>query len=205
MKPVEKTAWQRVEAVIKWANMSTNHFARHIGLARGENLYQIKRGNNGVSLDVAGRIVNKFPQIDKLWLLTGEGQMFKAEAVSDDRFFEEPTLEKMFEASQKMTTEQEIYNITPRQIVERYLPNYKERLAAYKMEHRTTVAILFSEELDAEFCFEHFAEAIAERDRQMCERQRNMCGNRYVANLISPIKGDIEEYIRNAPMPKMEE
>lgn len=68
--------WQRIEAVIKWANMSINYFARHIGLARGENLYQIKRGNNGISLDVAERIVSKFPQIDKLWLLTGEGQMF---------------------------------------------------------------------------------------------------------------------------------
>lgn len=68
--------WQRIEAIIKWANMSTNYFARHIGLARGENLYQIKRGNNGISLDVADRIVSKFPQVDKLWLLTGEGQMF---------------------------------------------------------------------------------------------------------------------------------
>ena len=68
--------WQRIEAIIKWANMSINYFARHIGLARGENLYQIKRGNNGISLDVAERIVTKFPQIDKLWLLTGEGQMF---------------------------------------------------------------------------------------------------------------------------------
>ena len=68
--------WQRIEAVIKWANMSTNYFARYIGLARGENLYQIKRGNNGISLDVAERIVTKFPQVDKLWLLTGEGQMF---------------------------------------------------------------------------------------------------------------------------------
>lgn len=68
--------WQRIEAVIKWANMSTNYFARYIGLARGENLYQIKRGNNGISRDVARRIVEKFPQIDKLWLLTGDGQMF---------------------------------------------------------------------------------------------------------------------------------
>ncbi|MDE5578658.1 MAG: hypothetical protein K2I85_01715 [Alistipes sp.] len=68
--------WQRIEAVIKWANMSTNYFARHIGLPRGENLYQIKRGNNGISRDVARRIVEKFPQIDKLWLLTGDGQMF---------------------------------------------------------------------------------------------------------------------------------
>lgn len=71
--------WQRIEAVIKWANMSTNYFARHIGLARGENLYQIKRGNNGISRNVAQRIVDKFPQIDKLWLLTGDGEMFVGE------------------------------------------------------------------------------------------------------------------------------
>ena len=68
--------WRRIEAVIKWANMSTNYFARHIGLARGENLSQIKRGNNGISIDVAQRVVAKFPEIDKLWLLTGDGQMF---------------------------------------------------------------------------------------------------------------------------------
>lgn len=71
--------WQRIESVIKWANMSTNYFARHIGLPRGENLYQIKRGNNGISLNVAERIVAKFPDVDKLWLLTGEGQMLSEE------------------------------------------------------------------------------------------------------------------------------
>ncbi len=68
--------WQRLEAVIRWANMSTNYFARHIGLARGENLYQIKRGNNGISLNLAERIVSTYPEISKLWLLTGEGEMF---------------------------------------------------------------------------------------------------------------------------------
>lgn len=71
--------WQRIESVIKWANMSTNYFARHIGLPRGENLYQIKRGNNGISLNVAERIVARFPDVDKLWLLTGEGQMLSEE------------------------------------------------------------------------------------------------------------------------------
>ena len=40
-----------------------------------------KRGNNGISLDVADRIVSKFPQVDKLWLLTGEGQMFSEERI----------------------------------------------------------------------------------------------------------------------------
>lgn len=71
----QPSSWERIEAVIKMAQMTTNGFARHIGLPRGENLYQIKRGNNGVSQDIANRIVAKFPEINKLWLLTGEGQM----------------------------------------------------------------------------------------------------------------------------------
>lgn len=59
--------------------MTTNYFARYIGLARGENLYQIKRGNYGISRDVAQRIVDRFPEINLLWLLTGDGQMFSDE------------------------------------------------------------------------------------------------------------------------------
>ncbi len=60
--------------------MTTNYFARYIGLARGENLYQIKRGNNGISLKIAEMITEKFPQINMLWLLTGSGDMLSAEA-----------------------------------------------------------------------------------------------------------------------------
>ncbi|MFI3289466.1 MAG: hypothetical protein SNH55_04840 [Rikenellaceae bacterium] len=69
--------WPRLESVIKWSNMSTNHFARHIGLMRGENLYQIKRGNNGISRRLAEMIVSTFPEINMIWLLTGVGEMVK--------------------------------------------------------------------------------------------------------------------------------
>ena len=72
--------WNRINAVIKWAGMTTNYFAHYIGLPCGENLYQIKRGNNGISRDVAERIVNKFPDISKAWLLTGDGNMFADES-----------------------------------------------------------------------------------------------------------------------------
>ena len=51
--------WQRIEKVLKYADMSTNYFAKYIGLLRGENLYQIKRGNNKISLDVARKIHEK--------------------------------------------------------------------------------------------------------------------------------------------------
>ena len=67
--------WQRIASVIRWSNMTINHFAKHIGLSRAENLYQIKNGNNGISQKLAHRIVEAFPAISIGWLLSGEGVM----------------------------------------------------------------------------------------------------------------------------------
>ena len=61
--------WRRIETVLKDVNMSTNYLAKHIGLLRGENLYQIKRGNNKISIDVARRINQKFPEYSIPWLM----------------------------------------------------------------------------------------------------------------------------------------
>ena len=62
--------------VIKWAGMTINSFSRHIGLQRAENLYHIKKGNYGISEDLADRIIFQFPEIDRTWLLSGVGNMF---------------------------------------------------------------------------------------------------------------------------------
>lgn len=69
------TEWQRLEQVVKWAGLSVNSFGREIGLARSETLYQIKRGNNGISRDLAETICRRYPQVSKAWVLAGEGQM----------------------------------------------------------------------------------------------------------------------------------
>lgn len=67
--------WQRIEKVLEYADMSTNYFAKYIGLMRGENLYQIKRGNNKISLDVARKIHEKFPRFSISWLMCGESEL----------------------------------------------------------------------------------------------------------------------------------
>jgi hypothetical protein len=73
--------WQRIERVVRWTGLTVNSFAHAVGLARGENLYQIKRGNNGISRELASMIATKYPQISRAWLLTGEGDMFALEGV----------------------------------------------------------------------------------------------------------------------------
>ncbi len=70
--------WERLSAVIRWTGKSTNSFALNIGLPRAENLYQIKKGNNGISKKLAHRVVERYPEINELWLLSGSGQMFGA-------------------------------------------------------------------------------------------------------------------------------
>jgi hypothetical protein len=68
--------WERLWQVIEMSGMTINAFAQYIGMGRSETLYQIKRGNNGISRNVAESIVAKFPEISKVWLLTGYGSMY---------------------------------------------------------------------------------------------------------------------------------
>lgn len=72
MKREENMSWERLEKVIRATGYNVNSFAKHIGLRRSENLYQIKKGNNGVSLDLAKRIHAQFPQYSVGWLVCGE-------------------------------------------------------------------------------------------------------------------------------------
>ena len=69
--------WQRLDAVIRHCNMTVNSFAEHIGLPRSENLYQIKRGYYMITSGLADRITELHPEINREWLLTGAGMMFR--------------------------------------------------------------------------------------------------------------------------------
>lgn len=72
-------AWERLEEVIKWTGLSTHAFAMELGLKRSENLYRVRREKNGVSRKLAETIVKRYPELNMLWLYTGEGQMFNPE------------------------------------------------------------------------------------------------------------------------------
>ena len=68
--------WQRIEKIVRWTGLSVNSFALSIGLNRGENLYRIKRGDNGISKELAELIAARYPEISRAWIITGEGGMF---------------------------------------------------------------------------------------------------------------------------------
>ena len=68
--------WKRLESVILHCNMTTLMFAKHLGLPNADLLYQIKRGNYNISTRLADRIAALHPEIDRRWLLAGEGMIF---------------------------------------------------------------------------------------------------------------------------------
>lgn len=71
------SAWERLEFVMQYTKIgSASAFARQLGLNRGENLYQIKKGSNGISLALARLIHSHYPELDVLWLMCGDGSPF---------------------------------------------------------------------------------------------------------------------------------
>ena len=88
--------------------MTVNYFALYIGLPRGENLYQIKKGNNGISRNLANKIVAKFPEISLSWLLTGEGKMFVDAGLTGEQIpFYKSDVESHIAEVESLTPDQE--------------------------------------------------------------------------------------------------
>ena len=65
---------QRVLAVMDQEQLSDAQFAESIGISRGA-VSQIKSGRSYPSLDVALKILDRFPYLNPDWLLLGKGEM----------------------------------------------------------------------------------------------------------------------------------
>ena len=68
-----KDGWDRLSQVVEESGLTLHSFAMAIGLLRSETLYQIRRGQIGISNKVADSIIAAYPQYNKAWLLTGFG------------------------------------------------------------------------------------------------------------------------------------
>ena len=69
---------QRVLAVMEQEQLSDAQFAEAIGISRGA-VSQIKSGRSYPSLDVALKILDRFPSLNPDWLLLGKGEMRRAQ------------------------------------------------------------------------------------------------------------------------------
>ena len=68
----------RIKQVMDYSQLSTTAFADTIGISRS-GLTHLLTGRNQPSLDVARKILAKFPDISTEWLIMGMGDMFRSD------------------------------------------------------------------------------------------------------------------------------
>lgn len=69
---------ERIKQVMDYSQLSTTTFADTIGISRS-GLTHLLTGRNQPSLDVARKILAKFPEISTEWLIMGMGDMLRAD------------------------------------------------------------------------------------------------------------------------------
>jgi len=70
---------ERIREVINYSQLSAASFADTIGISRS-GLTHLLTGRNQPSLDVAKKILAKYPEISTEWLIMGMGEMMRPEA-----------------------------------------------------------------------------------------------------------------------------
>lgn len=67
-----------VNKLLEYSMMNPKKFSEKIGLLRPQAIYDIQNGKTkNISPSMADKIISVFPEIDRGWLLTGEGEMLK--------------------------------------------------------------------------------------------------------------------------------
>lgn len=67
----------RILSIIKYFNLSPSDFAEEIGVQRSSISHLIS-GRNKPSLEFIQKILQRFPEINSEWMLSGNGEMVKA-------------------------------------------------------------------------------------------------------------------------------
>ncbi|NNK18877.1 MAG: hypothetical protein HKP49_06960 [Maribacter sp.] len=66
----------RLMQFIKYAGLSARQFDLSIGASNGYTL-RMKKNNASIGSDVIENILKAYPQLNVVWLITGEGEMLK--------------------------------------------------------------------------------------------------------------------------------
>lgn len=71
-----------INKLLEYYNLNSRAFAHKIGLKNAQAIYDIQRGKTkSISPKIADRIISCFPNINRSWLLSGEGEMLKGDVV----------------------------------------------------------------------------------------------------------------------------
>lgn len=67
-----------ISKLLDYSKLNVKQFSEKLGMKRGQAIYDIMSGKTRrISEKLANQIISEFPEINRSWLLTGEGEMLK--------------------------------------------------------------------------------------------------------------------------------
>ena len=108
---------ERVDYLINYLKLVPLSFSRSLGYDRADKIYNILKGRNKISADVARDITTIYDNISYDWLLTGKGEMLKDNPASE---VSEPAPEYKSLSTQEILSRLVIQNDKLIAIIERH-------------------------------------------------------------------------------------
>jgi len=79
--PIKKTDTDILAEIISALKLTKNAFSVKLKYKSAMSIYNVLDGKNGISDDMATRIVHTFPEVDFSFIITGEGTPIKIGAI----------------------------------------------------------------------------------------------------------------------------
>jgi hypothetical protein len=86
----------RLTQFIQYAGLSARQFDLSIGAGNGYTL-RMKKNHASIGSDVIETIIRTYPQLNLVWLMTGEGEMIKKNVETEVKGFDQLPKEKQHE------------------------------------------------------------------------------------------------------------
>lgn len=89
-----------IEKLLSYSGLSARQFAERIGTKTAQAIYDLQKGRTkSISSDIGNKILSCFPEVNRVWLLTGEGDMLIDSSYLLERNIHEPRVLSGMETS----------------------------------------------------------------------------------------------------------
>ena len=138
---------QRLKQLIDELGMNINSFSKECGYPSSATIWRIVDDNKKPSTPTLDKICNRFPQVNREWLLTGLGNMFTTTTASSDDLT--VTSKQIFDKFLPLTPDPKtIINLEQTMIkVEKFLSQFEQTQKEIEDIHEKITSIEFLEAL----------------------------------------------------------
>jgi len=96
------TPAQRIDSLINALNLNINSFSKECGYPSSATIWRLINEGAKPSTPTLNKICNRFPQVNREWLMTGYGTMFKKQENEDLTVTAKQVIDKLKENTESL-------------------------------------------------------------------------------------------------------